>query len=514
MVMKSPVQQPYKGVPGQNVPRNPFNLSYSSMFTADMGQLIPVMIQDCIPGDVFDISNEAIIRFQPMIAPALHEVEMRVDYYFVPNRIMWPEDGEGDGWESFITGGQDGTLEPTLPTCPNNISVRNVDTLWDYFGFQPSATYTTGPFPVAFPWYAYNMIWNEFYRDQDLQTELDWSDILTNYQLLHVCWEKDYFTSARPWQQRGTSPAILIGGTTSAEWSSSSFSWDGSTRDSAEFSAAGADDKMYLSSAQSQANAEAFFADNEVDLSIATASSISDLRFAFQVQKILETMSRVGSRYVEYLRGVFAVSPRDDRLQRPEYIGGTKSPVIFSEVLQTSQTDSTPQGTMAGHGINVSDDYVGRYKVVEHGLIIGLMFVRPKAVYSYGIDRMWLKETRYDYYHPMLAHLSEQAIIGAEIFLDSTHGSDIFGYQARWDEYRVRKNQLCSDMRCTNTYDYWHFGREFTSFPTLDSDFVECVVRDDIFAAASEPHMIVNFGNKVRAFRPLPRLSMPGMIDH
>ena len=256
---------------------------------------------------------------------------------------------------------------------------------------------------------------------------------------------------------------------------------------------------------------------NIVDLSSASTFDIADLRLAFQIQKWMERNARAGARYTEFLRSHFGVSPRDERLQRPEYIGGSKAPCIISEVLQTSSTDATSaQGNLAGHGITVSDAYCGKYHAKEFGLIIGIMSVMPRSAYSQGIDRQWLRKTKYDFYFPEFANLSEQAITNAEICATgvSSHNLDIFGYQGRYDEMRTKNSMIVSQMR--STFDYWHMGRQFdvASPPVLNADFIKCVPRKDIFAVPSEPGLIINFGNVIKAFRPLPYMAVPGLIDH
>ena len=257
---------------------------------------------------------------------------------------------------------------------------------------------------------------------------------------------------------------------------------------------------------------------NIVDLSSATTFNVSDLRLAFQVQKWLERNARGGARYVEFLRSHFGVSPRDDRLQRPEYIGGSKSPVIISEVLQTAGTgvtgQTTPQGNMAGHGISVNQSHCASYYAQEFGVVIGLMSVMPRTAYQQGINRQWLRQTKYDFYFPEFANLSEQAIEGAEIYASATAADNVsvFGYQGRYDEMRYKPNLVCGQLR--DTYDYWHLGRQFTSKPLLNDSFIQCVPRKDVFAAQTEPALIVQFGNLIKAVRPLPRLAEPGLIDH
>lgn len=471
--------------PGRSV----FNLSYEKLFTCDMGELIPVMCDEAVPGDVFQIGNQAMIRFQPMVAPMMHEVNCFVHYYFVPYRLLW------DLWEDFITGGRLGTDASVLPRwSPTD---TNVGSLWDYLGF-PTNIFPNDALPLDFPRRAYNFIYNEFYRDQNLIAEIP----LSNQTIKLRAWEKDYFTSALPWQQRGTAPALPISGNTTAIWPDYAGSSSANlVMNTVTHVPANSDTKQALEN-------------NIVDLSSATTFNVSDLRLAFQIQKWLERNARAGARYTEFLKAHFGVAPRDDRLDRPEYIGGSKSPIIVSEVLKTSSDGTTPQGTMAGHGLGVSNTYIGKYHVQEFGLIMGIMSIMPKAVYSQGIDRQWLRRTKYDFYSPEFANLSEQAIERAEIYasLVGAENRTIFGYQGRYDEMRVKRNMYCGDMR--STFNYWHLGRVFGSAPLLNSSFIECVPDKRVFAVTTQDEVIVNFGNSIKAIRPLPSIAEPGLIDH
>lgn len=494
----------FSHVGGLHPGRSVFDLSYEKKLTCDMAQLIPVLCDEMVPGDFFQIGNQAVVRFQPLVAPILHEINMYVHYFFVPYRILW------DDWEDFISGGIDGQFSDPVPEWePTDTTVGS---LWDYLGF-PTGVDPDGAYPLDFPRRAYNLVYNEYYRDETLQTEV----VLTNETILNRSWEKDYFTSSLPWQQRGTAPALPISGTTNAVWPSSAFTAAGPSA-SFGFHNTNVDADGYVGgSAQAVANAVAFFRSNSIDLSTATTFDIADLRLAFQIQKWMERNARAGARYTEFLRSHFGVSPRDERLQRPEYIGGSKAPCIISEVLQTSSTDATSaQGNLAGHGITVSDAYCGKYHAKEFGLIIGIMSVMPRSAYSQGIDRQWLRKTKYDFYFPEFANLSEQAITNAEICATgvSSHNVDIFGYQGRYDEMRTKNSMIVGQMR--STFDYWHLGRQFDvgSPPVLNVDFIECVPRKDIFAVPSEPGLIINFGNVIKAFRPLPYMAVPGLIDH
>lgn len=503
--------------------RSVFNLSYEKKFTAELAQLIPVMHDEVVPGDTFKIGCEAVIRFLPMVTPILHEINAYVHYFFVPYRLLW------DDWEDFITGGVDGDDSSTLPTwVTDGGSVTNDDgttiadyavkSLWDYFGF-PTGTVPADAFPVDFPKRAYNLIWNEYYRDQTQMAELN---ITTSEIVKNRCWEKDFFTSALPWQQRGTAPALPISGSSAAVFAASaSLSWPAvGTANQAYFLLNNGTKVPYDSDTKTTLEAglatKTTLDNNTVDLSSATTFDVSDLRLAFQIQKWMERNARSGARYVEFLAAHFGVAPRDDRLQRPEYIGGTKFPVIISEVIQTSMTSTTPQGTMVGHGLSAGRDFCASYTSSEFGIIIGLLSVMPRSTYGQGINRQWLKETRYDYYSPEWAHLSEQAVIRAELYATGTGGDNttIFGYQGRYNEMRSKPSFVCGQMRYGQSYQTWHLGRQFASAPSLNETFLRCVPRKDYLAATSAPTILVNFANIIKAIRPLPVDSNPGLIDH
>ena len=454
-----------------------------------MGQLIPVMCDEVVPGDVFKIGCESVIRFQPLVAPVLHEINQYVHYFFVPYRFLWSD------WENFITGGVTGNLTPSIPRwSPTN---NEVGSLWDYLGF-PTGIVPTDALPLDFPRLAYNTIFNQYYRDESLVPEV----AMTNEAILNRAWEKDYFTSSLLSTQRGTGPALPISGVSKAVFSSIPGDYSSGLG-------------YWLSNNTVNAASKTALDNNIVDLSSATPFSIADFRLAFQIQKWMERNNRAGARYTEFLKAHFGVAPRDERLQRPEYIGGTKSPIIVSEVLQTSSTDGTsPQGHLAGHGISVNQDFCGKYHATEYGLIMGIMSVMPRTMYQQGINRQWLRRTKYDFYFREFANLSEQAVERAEIYASAVGSENrtVFGYAGRYDEMRVKDNLVCGNMR--STFAYWHIGRQFSSAPALNEKFIKCVPRKDIFAVPSEDGLIVSFGNKIHALRPMPVIAEPGMIDH
>lgn len=479
-----------------------FDLSYRKTLTCDMGQLIPILCDEVVPGDLFEIGNEIVIRYQPLVAPILHEVNVFTHYYFVPYRILWT------GWEDFITGGVDGQSVAVLPRWnPTNTAEGS---LWDFIGL-PTGVVPTDALPVDFPRIAYNRIYNEFYRDENLQAKV----AETNETILNRAWEKDYFTSSLPWQQRGIAPALPISGLTKATWPTASIASNGGPiSGTAVTGISGFPNRLLAATSTEVAIYKAALESNTVDLSSATTFNVSDLRLAFQIQKWMERNARAGVRYTEFLKAHYGVSPRDDRLQRPEYIGGSKSPIMVSEVLQTSQTGTTPQGTMAGHGLSADSSYIAKYHAKEFGVIIGIMSIMPKTAYQQGVDRQWLRRSRYDFYSPEFANLSEQGVERVEVYASAVGAENrtIFGFQGRYDEMRYKRSMVCGKMR--STFDYWHLGRKFASAPLLNETFIKCVPDKRIFAVQTEPGIIANIGNKIRALRPMPIMSDPGFIDH
>lgn len=499
--------------------RSAFDLSYVKKLTCDMGQLIPVQVDEAVPGDIWEMGVEAVLRFQPLHAPILHQIDVYFHSAFVPYRLIF------DQWEDFITRGVDGDTTVALPEFNPVDGVDNVKgTLWDFFGF-PTGVDPTGSYPLAFPWRAYNLFYNTFYRDPNFGAEVD----LDQNTVLQRCWEKDYFTAALPTQQRGTPPALPISGTTQAVFTALSnlaLSWPAVNTGTAgamqynvaDYAPQAAPTKSALERGVAVATGlhTQLNSHNTIPLTSVFAGDVEDFRLTFQMQRWMERSMRAGPRYIEQLKAHFGVNPRDDRLQRPEYIGGARSPVIISEVLQTSETGTSPQGNLAGHGIAVTKGMIGKYRVLEFGCIITVMSVMPKPTYQQGIPRQWLRKTTFDFPFPEFANLSEQAITNAEICAtnSSTHNNGIFGYIGRFDELRTKQDMVVNEMR--DTFDYWHLGRQFNiaSPPALNETFVQCNPRKDIFAVPSVPGIICNVANHIKAIRPIPVTSEPGLIDH
>ena len=549
----------FSEVRGNDVGRSVFNLSHFKRFTADMGQLIPVLFLECVPGDTMKIGCEAVTRFQPMVAPILDSVDMYVHYFFVPTRLLM--DNEKD-WETFLTGGKDGTDDSvTLPLWsfrysdgsfsadPHNPFSSSVVygkySLWDYFGLPVMSTaeltdsLRDSNHVLGFPQRCYNLVFNEYYRDENLVDEIS----LLNATVLYRAWKKDYFTSSLPWQQRGISPALPISGTLPVNLSSlalnnvllgsSASGYESHTYQPYLDGNGVATNTPNMSGFQvggsGTPNGVVFdklsgSVDNvvgSVNVENATTFDVAVLREAFQIQRWLELNARAGIRYTEFLKAHFGLAPVDEVLQRPEYLGGTKSEIVVSEVLQTSATTSdSPQGNLAGHGLGAMSDFICSYTAKEFGYIIGIASWMPKPSYQQGVNRMFSRRTKYDFYFPEFAHLSEQAVTKGEIYAtgEEAHDNSIFGYQSCYAEMKYMPSINCADMR--DTFSYWHLGRKFSSDPSLNAGFLTTNsnysggIRKDIFAVQNEPGMIVQFGNVVEAIRPMPVYGTPGFVDH
>lgn len=384
--------------------------------------------------------------------------------------------------------------------------------LWDYLEFPCDNQFLPSDINIsAFPFRAYALIWNNFFRSQDLMSEID---VINNRAVKNVCWSKDYFTSAYTELQRGQAPALPYSAVLPVVYDNVSLPSKGlgllvsggknilgyKNDSSVSYDYSG-DSITPSGSAPFVVNATGMF-------------NVNDLRVAFRVQEWLETNLRVGEHLNEFLIGHFGIGPNDETLQRPVYLGGSKSPVIVSEVLQTSSTDSTsPQGNMSGHGISADRNYIGSYTCKEFGIFMGLMYIRPKSNYQQGISREWLYETKYDFPFPEFAHLGNQPIFRSEIYatsssnLDSNGNPIIFAYTERYNELRSSHSVVCGGLR--DTFDFWHVGRKFSLPPNYNYSFVRCVPDKRIFAVPSEPGFIVNVGNIVHAYRPLPIYGEP-----
>lgn len=540
-------------------------------FDYDIGQAIPVEFRDMVPGDNFKIYFNVINRFKPLVSPVMGKLDFWAFYFFVPYRNLDPN------FERGITGGDDEDLDEegnpvafdySFPSIGSEFSDTNVQTvkkysLMDYAGLPIGLTSNSPIAKMCTDYFirAYHSIYNEWFRDENLQrkrklmvTKRDFDNSLVpsttvdeeEYGIFNVAWKKDYFTSALLSQQKGIAPSLPLSGDLPVYFSvgdtiptvdtpvfATSYYPNGislnspnqaATRAGVSVVAGGNGLKTYVDSRVTVPNSgvkgdpstSSSVVNGLVRLNDGTTFDVSELRTVIQIQKILERANRTGSRYTEYLRSFFSVSPKDSRLQRPEFIGARKVPIVINEVLQTSQTtDSSAQGTQAGHGISVASNYVGKYFAEEYGCLVGIVFCRPTPLYTQGVNRQWFKKSRYDFYLPQLCNLSEQGIYAGELYVDNTEDdTKIWGFQGRWNEMRAGTSLACGAMR--DTYAYWNFSRHFDKRPELDADFIECKPSESkkIYAVQSEPGIICQFATVLDAVRPITAYPEPGRMDH
>lgn len=553
-----------------------FNLSHTHLYDCGFGELVPVACLETVPGDVFKIDANIIGRLTSALkSPILSQMDIVLEAFYCPTRLLMGRDANFDTpvgevtWEEFISGGKDGSHigSESYPLPLFGLKeAYNFATggLGDHLGVQVGTSISPADLPLAFPWRAYRWIWNEYYRDENLMPDVQVSEYLGNGtssdntripaadydSLLRRCWRKDYFTSALPFQQRGTSPALPISGVLPVNFSS--FALNSVTFQSPSSFASGSVFTLQgkknvseptnigiaqFSSDSLISSSSAFNVDKltgtpeasaSVDLANAATFDVNQIRTAFQVQKWLERNARGGIRYTEYLRSHFGIAPSDARLQRPQFIGSCRSPWLVNEVLQTSETNTsvTPQGNQAGQAINLSRNNLGKFRSYEYGYILVLASVVPKALYQQGIPKYLSRRHNLDFYTPEFAHLSEQPVKNKEIFYaaDAVTNDDTFGFQPIWNEMRFIPSKVTGHMRTGASgysFDYWHFGRYFAGSPKLDKDFLSIggseASRSElmrIFAVQDENPFIINVGLNIKALRPMPYLSEPGLIDH
>lgn len=519
--MPSVMKSTFSQVPKVDIPRSSFDRSHGYKTTFDAGYLVPVFVDEVLPGDTFNLKMASFARLATPIKPIMDNMFLETFFFFVPNRLVW------DNWEKFM-GAQDNPGDSTDFLIPatddtNIINMPQINSIYDYMGVPVSKLHAFNLLPAR----AYNLIWNEWFRDQNLQDSatVNKGDTDTNpnftavYPLRRRGKRHDYFTSALPWPQKGESVRIpLTGNDVSPD--NPTFYWRGVG------SAAQPPQPMQSAGGSSTVTIDSSVAGNLYPDPNSNAT-INQLREAFQVQKLLERDARGGTRYIEIIRSHFGVTSPDARLQRPEYLGGGSTYVNISPIAQTQRTDTTPdttpQGNLAAIGTASASGHGFAKSFVEHGYIIGLVNVRADLTYQQGLNRLWSRQTRFDFFFPTLAHLGEQAVLNKEIYLQGmtvdggATDEAVFGYQERYAEYRYKPSLVTGLFRSAApaSLDFWHLAQDFGDLPVLNSEFIEDNPPiDRVIAVPDEPHFLFDAYFSLRCARPMPVHGIPGMTDH
>ena len=540
----------FDSVPVKIPAKNVFNLSHDVKATYNFNKLYPFLCQPVYPGDTWNVRAEAFLRTMPLLAPVLHDVDMHIYFFFVPNRLIWNHNKSRD-WKTFITGGEDGTAAPTIPNVSYN-SLWNTDqtfllhrSLLDHMGFPtisstPSSISNGGQSICTLPFRAYQLIWNEYFRNQNVQSEISMTldsgsepsgEIQDLFSFRYKNYEKDYFTSCLPWAQRGTAVRLPISGTTVPTTMSVEVDQAQLGTETMKYAlqAASLSSGNYRLSAQTGLSTVPSpnkvtlhgTASGVINISSLNIGTINDFRYCLRLQQWLENNARCGSRYIEQLFAHFGVKSSDARLQRPELLGGGKIPIIFTDVPQTSYgTGSSDDvvGDLAGKGTLYGKTGGFKKYFEEHGVLMGICCIIPRTSYSQGIPRVWQATDKTDWYFPEFAHLGEQAVLNKEVYynpIQATSGHDdngVFGYQGRFTELRYIPSSVHGEMR--DSLAYWHMGRLFANAPSLNSAFVtassdaRCFALTDVSNSGYDP-FVCQLKLFVKAVRPMPKYAVP-----
>jgi len=538
--MKSVMKHLFSQIPRAQMSRSVFDRSHGWKSTFDSGYLVPFLVDEVLPGDSYKVKFNFLARLSTPIVPTMDNLFIDTFYFFVPYRLLWKHWEQFNGQQDYPGASTDYLVPQTTAPVDNGFPVGSLE---DYFGLPTSVKGIKANELAA---RAYALIWNEWFRDENLQNPINlstYAEISTAsglddvglgdagftgfHNLLRRGKRHDYFTSALPWPQKGPGVELPLSGNAPVIANSSDptrllkYQSDGVP---GSVCLTNNRDPSFLSVYDPNRQNVPVVSNMVADLSSVTAATINSLRQAFQLQKLYERDARGGTRYTEILRSHFGVISPDSRLQRPEYLGGSESPVIINPVVQNSATGltgaETPQGNLAAYGLasSTSAKHGFTKSFVEHGIIIGLLNVRADLTYQQGIPRMFSRRTRFDFYWPVLAHLGEQAILNKEIYAQGTNADDdVFGYQERYAEYRYFPSMITGKLRSTDpqSLDVWHLSQKFDSLPTLSAQFIQDnppVSR--ILAVQNEPQFIIDSYIEMKCARPMPVYGVPGLVDH